>query len=124
MKNNAFKYTLYGGLLMIVAIVTIFTSIVYHVYNYVSPKLPILNKVEETQQQDSVYEVEPTLIVETESPKFEVIEKYPKVDSQPKISVKPIVEDKLKKTIKVDTIKSDTSSIRTNKIRMVIDTTD
>jgi hypothetical protein len=129
MRNKAFKNTLYGGILMIVVVVSLLTSLMFNIYNYVRPKVSNFIKNGETQQQDSVYEVTSTLILEPETPKFEVIEKYPEIDSHQKIPVKKIpikkiIEDKPKKSIKVDAPKDTISSIREVKVRMVIDTSD
>jgi hypothetical protein len=124
MRNKAFKNTLYGGILMIVVVVSLLATLMFNIYNYVRPKVSNFIKSGETQQQDSVYEVTSTLILEPETPKFEVIEKYPEIDSHQKIPIKKIIEDKPKKSIKIDTPKDTISSIREVKVRMVIDTSD
>jgi hypothetical protein len=124
MRNKAFKNTLYGGILMVVVVVSLLASLMFNIYNYVRPKVSNFIKNGETQQQDSVYEVTSTLILEPETPKFEVIEKYPEIDSHQKIPVKKIIEDKPKKSIKIDAPKDTISSIREVKVRMVIDTSD
>jgi hypothetical protein len=124
MRNKAFKNTLYGGILMIVVVVSLLASLMFNIYNYVRPKVSNFIKNGETQQQDSVYEVTSTLILEPETSKFEVIEKYPEIDSHQKIPTKKVIEDKPKKSIKIDTPKDTISSIREVKVRMVIDTSD
>jgi len=121
MKNNAFKSTLYVGTLMVVVVISLMISLMFNIYDYVRPKVnDAINKIK-TEQQDSSYEAIPTFTLESDTTKFEVIEKYSKVDSQPKISVIPMVESKPKKTIKVDMSNNDTSSIRTNKTELVTD---
>jgi len=121
MKNNAFKSTLYVGTLMVVVVISLMISLMFNIYDYVRPKVnDAINKIK-TEQQDSSYEAIPTFTLESDTTKFEVIEKYTKVDSQPKISVIPMVESKPKKTIKVDMSNNDTSSIRTNKTELVTD---
>lgn len=121
MKNNAFKSTLYVGTLMVVVVISLMISLMFNIYDYVRPKVnDAINKIK-TEQQDSSYEFIPTFTLESDTTKFEVIEKYTKVDSQPKISVIPMVESKPKKTIKVDMSNNDTSSIRTNKTELVTD---
>ena len=133
MKNKAFKSTLYVGTLMVVVVISLMISLMFNIYNYVKPKVnDAINKIK-TEQQDSSYEAIPTFTLESDTTKFEVIEKYTKVDSQPKISIIPMVESnpkktiipmvesKPKKTIKVDMSNNDTSSIRTNKTELVRD---
>ena len=121
MKNKAFKSTLYVGTLMVVVVISLMISLMFNIYDYVRPKVnDAINKIK-TEQQDSSYEAIPTFTLESDTTKFEVIEKYTKVDSQPKISVIPMVESKPKKTIKVDMSNNDTSSIRTNKTELVTD---
>ena len=70
MRNKAFKNTLYGGILMIVVVVSLLATLMFNIYNYVRPKVSNFIKNGETQQQDSVYEVTSKLILETETPKF------------------------------------------------------
>jgi len=121
MKNKAFKSTLYVGTLMVVVVISLMISLMFNIYNYVRPKVnDAINKIK-TEQQDSSCETTSTFTLEPDTTKFEVIEKYTKVDSQPKISVIPMVESKPKKTIKVDMSNNDTSSIRTNKTELVTD---
>jgi hypothetical protein len=121
MKNKAFKSTLYVGTLMVVVVILLMISLMFNIYNYVRPKVnDTINKIK-TEQQDSSYETTSTFTLELDTTKFEVIEKYTKVDSQPKISVIPMVKSKPKKTIKVDMSNNDTSSIRTNKTELVTD---
>jgi hypothetical protein len=121
MKNKAFKSTLYVGTLMVVVVISLMISLMFNIYNYVRPKVnDAINKIK-TEQQGSSYETTSTFTLEPDTTKFEVIEKYTKVDSQPKISVIPMVESKPKKTIKVDMSNNDTSSIRTNKTELVTD---
>lgn len=133
MKNKAFKSTLYVGTLMVVVVISLMISLMFNIYNYVRPKVnDAINKIK-TEQQDSSCETTSTFTLEPDTTKFEVIEKYTKVDSQPKISVIPMVESKPKKTIipmiesnpkktiKVDMSDNDTSSIRTNKTELVRD---
>jgi hypothetical protein len=105
----------------------------FNIYNYVRPKVnDAINKIK-TEQQDSSCETTSTFTLEPDTTKFEVIEKYTKVDSQPKIAIIPMVESNPKKTIipmvesnpkktiKVDMSDNDTSSIRTNKTELVRD---
>jgi hypothetical protein len=121
MKNKAFKSTLYVGTLMVVVVISLMISLMFNIYNYVRPKVnDAINKIK-TEQQDSSCETTSTFTLEPDTTKFEVIEKYTKVDSQPKISVIPMVKSKPKKTIKVDMSNNDTSSIRTNKTELVTD---
>jgi hypothetical protein len=133
MKNKAFKSTLYVGTLMVVVVISLMISLMFNIYNYVRPKVnDAINKIK-TEQQDSSCETTSTFTLEPDTTKFEVIEKYTKVDSQPKISVIPMVESSPKKTIipmvesspkktiKVDMSNNDTSSIRTNKTELVRD---
>ena len=133
MKNKAFKSTLYVGTLMVVVVISLMISLMFNIYNYVRPKVnDAINKIK-TEQQDSSCETTSTFTLEPDTTKFEVIEKYTKVDSQPKISIIPMVESnpkktiipmvesKPKKTIKVDMSNNDTSSIRTNKTELVTD---
>ena len=121
MKNKAFKFTLYGGILMVVVVISLTISLIFNICNYVRPKVNDFITKNKTERQDSSYETIPTFTLEPDTTKFEVIEKYTKVDSQPKISVIPMVESKPKKTIKVDMSNNDTSSIRTNKTELVTD---
>jgi hypothetical protein len=133
MKNKAFKSTLYVGTLMVVVVISLMISLMFNIYNYVRPKVnDAINKIK-TEQQDSSCETTSTFTLEPDTTKFEVIEKYTKVDSQPKISIIPMVEsspkktiipmieNNPKKTIKVDMSNNDTSSIRTNKTELVRD---
>jgi hypothetical protein len=133
MKNKAFKSTLYVGTLMVVVVISLMISLMFNIYNYVRPKVnDAINKIK-TEQQDSSCETTSTFTLEPDTTKFEVIEKYTKVDSQPKISIIPMVESSPKKTIipmiesnpkktiKVDMSDNDTSSIRTNKTELVRD---
>jgi hypothetical protein len=133
MKNKAFKSTLYVGTLMVVVVILLMISLMFNIYNYVRPKVnDAINKIK-TEQQDSSCETTSTFTLEPDTTKFEVIEKYTKVDSQPKISIIPMVEsshkktiipmieNNPKKTIKVDMSNNDTSSIRTNKTELVRD---
>ena len=133
MKNKAFKSTLYVGTLMVVVVISLMISLMFNIYNYVRPKVnDAINKIK-TEQQDSSCETTSTFTLEPDTTKFEVIEKYTKVDSQPKISIIPMVESSPKKTIipmiesnpkktiKVDISNNDTSSIRTNKTELVRD---
>jgi hypothetical protein len=133
MKNKAFKSTLYVGTLMVVVVISLMISLMFNIYNYVRPKVnDAINKIK-TEQQDSSCETTSTFTLEPDTTKFEVIEKYTKVDSQPKISIIPMVESNPKKTIipmvesipkktiKVDMSNNDTSSIRTNKTELVTD---
>jgi hypothetical protein len=133
MKNKAFKSTLYVGTLMVVVVISLMISLMFNIYNYVRPKVnDAINKIK-TEQQDSSYGTTSTFTLELDTTKFEVIEKYTKVDSQPKISIIPMVESSPKKTIipmiesnpkktiKVDMSNNDTSSIRTNKTELVRD---
>ena len=133
MKNKAFKSTLYVGTLMVVVVISLMISLMFNIYNYVRPKVnDAINKIK-TEQQDSSCETTSTFTLEPDTTKFEVIEKYTKVDSQPKISIIPMVESNPKKTsipmiesrpkkiIKVDMSDNDTSSIRTNKTELVRD---
>jgi hypothetical protein len=133
MKNKAFKSTLYVGTLMVVVVISLMISLMFNIYNYVRPKVnDAINKIK-TEQQDSSCETTSTFTLEPDTTKFEVIEKYTKVDSQPKISIIPMVESSPKKTIipmiesnpkktiKVDMSNNDTSSIRTNKTELVTD---
>jgi hypothetical protein len=121
MKNRAFKLTLYGGILMVVVVISLIASLMFNICNYVRPKVNDFINKNKTEQQDSSYDAMSTFTLEPDTTKFEVIEKYTKVDSQPKISVIPIVKSKPKKTIKVDMSNNDTSSIRTNKTELVTD---
>jgi hypothetical protein len=133
MKNKAFKSTLYIGTLMVVVVISLMISLMFNIYNYVRPKVnDAINKIK-TEQQDSSCETTSTFTLEPDTTKFEVIEKYTKVDSQPKIAIIPMVESNPKKTIipmvesnpkktiKVDMSDNDTSSIRTNKTELVRD---
>ena len=133
MKNKAFKSTLYVGTLMVVVVISLMISLMFNIYNYVRPKVnDAINKIK-TEQQDSSCETTSTFTLEPDTTKFEVIEKYTKVDSQPKISIIPMVESSPKKTIipmiesnpkktiKVDMSNNYTSSIRTNKTELVRD---
>ena len=133
MKNKAFKSTLYVGTLMVVVVISLMISLMFNIYNYVRPKVnDAINKIK-TEQQDSSCETTSTFTLEPDTTKFEVIEEYTKVDSQPKISIIPMVESSPKKTIipmiesnpkktiKVDMSNNDTSSIRTNKTELVRD---
>jgi hypothetical protein len=121
MKNRAFKLTLYGGILMVVVVISLIASLMFNICNYVRPKVNDFINKNKTEQQDSSYDAMSTFTLEPDTTKFEVIEKYTKVDSQPKISVIPIVKSKPKKTIKVDMSNNDTSSVRTNKTELVTD---
>jgi hypothetical protein len=121
MKNRAFKLTLYGGILMVVVVISLIVSLMFNICNYVRPKVNDFINKNKTEQQDSSYDAMSTFTLEPDTTKFEVIEKYTKVDSQPKISVIPIVKSKPKKTIKVDMSNNDTSSVRTNKTELVTD---
>jgi hypothetical protein len=121
MKNRAFKLTLYGGILMVVVVISLIASLMFNICNYVRPKVNDFINKNKTEQQDSSYDAMSTFTLEPDTTKFEVIEKYTKVDSQPKISVIPMVKSKPKKTIKVDMSNNDTSSIRTNKTELVTD---
>ena len=133
MKNKAFKSTLYVGTLMVGVVISLMISLMFNIYNYVRPKVnDAINKIK-TEQQDSSCETTSTFTLEPDTTKFEVIEKYTKVDSQPKIAIIPMVESNPKKTIipmvesnpkktiKVDMSDNDTSSIRTNKTELVRD---
>jgi hypothetical protein len=133
MKNRAFKLTLYGGILMVVVVISLIASLMFNICNYVRPKVNDFINKNKTEQQDSSYDAMSTFTLEPDTTKFEVIEKYTKVDSQPKISIIPMVESNPKKTsipmiesrpkkiIKVDMSDNDTSSIRTNKTELVRD---
>jgi len=121
MKNRAFKLTLYGGILMVVVVISLIASLMFNICNYVRPKVNDFINKNKTEQQDSTNDAMSTFTLEPDTTKFEVIEKYTKVDSQPKISVIPMVKSKPKKTIKVDMSNNDTSSIRTNKTELVTD---
>jgi hypothetical protein len=121
MKNRAFKLTLYGGILMVVVVISLIASLMFNICNYVRPKVNDFINKNKTEQQDSSYDAMSTFTLEPDTTKFEVIEKYTKVDSQPKISVIPMVKSKPKKTIKVDMSNNDTSSVRTNKTDLVTD---
>jgi hypothetical protein len=121
MKNRAFKLTLYGGILMVVVVISLIASLMFNICNYVRPKVNDFINKNKTEQQDSSYDAMSTFTLEPDTTKFEVIEKYTKVDSQPKISVIPMVKSKPKKTIKVDMSNNDTSSVRTNKTELVTD---
>ena len=99
MKNKAFKSTLYVGTLMVVVVILLMISLMFNIYNYVRPKVnDAINKIK-TEQQDSSCETTSTFTLEPDTTKFEVIEKYTKVDMS----------------------NNDTSSIRTNKTELVRD---
>jgi hypothetical protein len=121
MKNNAFKITLYSGLLMFTLIILLSISLILNVYNFVEPKIFKLINYEKEKYVDTVSTSNENLIMEINLPEFDTIPKPIQSDNQPKIFVVPMIESKPKKTIKVDIPNNDTSSIRTNKTELVTD---
>lgn len=121
MKNNAFKITLYSGLLMFTLIILLSISLILNVYNFVEPKIFKLINYEKEKYVDTVSTSNENLIMEINLPEFDTIPKPIQSDNQPKIFVAPMIESKPKKTIKVDIPNNDTSSIRTNKTELVTD---
>ena len=121
MKNNAFKITLYSGLLMFTLIILLSISLILNVYNFVEPKIFKLINYEKEKYVDTVSTSNENLIMEINLPDFDTIPKPIQSDNQPKIFVAPMIESKPKKTIKVDIPNNDTSSIRTNKTELVTD---
>lgn len=94
MKNNSFKYTFYFGLLIMLVICGLITSISINVYNSVNNRI-------QTKKQDSVV-VEVPMI-----PEKEIIHDTIIVE---KIITKPIDSSKPKK--EVDTSRFNDSNIR------------
>jgi hypothetical protein len=121
MKNNAFKITLYSGLLMFTLIILLSISLILNVYNFVEPKIFKLINYEKEKYVNTVSTSNENLIMEINLPEFDTIPKPIQSDNQPKIFVAPMIESKPKKTIKVDIPNNDTSSIRTNKTELVTD---
>ena len=121
MKNNAFKITLYSGLLMFTLIILLSISLILNVYNFVEPKIFKLINYEKEKYVDTISTSNENLIMEVNLSEFDAIPKPIQSDSQPKIFVTPMIESKPKKTIKVDIPNNDTSSIRTNKTELVTD---
>jgi hypothetical protein len=121
MKNNAFKITLYSGIIMFTLIILLSISVLLNVYNFVEPKIFKLINYEKEKYIDTISTSNENLIMEVNLSEFDTIPKSIKSDSQPKIFVEPIIESKPKKTIKVDIPNNDTSSIKTNKTELVTD---
>lgn len=121
MKNNAFKITLYSGIIMFTLIILLSISVLLNVYNFVEPKIFKLINYEKEKYVDTISTSNQNLIMEVNLPDFDTIPKPIQSDSQPKIFVEHIIESKPKKTIKVDVSNNDTSSIRTNKTELVTD---
>ena len=121
MKNNAFKITLYSGIIMFTLIILLSISVLLNVYNFVEPKIFKLINYEKEKYVDTISTSNENLIMEVNLSEFDAIPKPIQSDSQPKIFVTPMIESKPKKTIKVDIPNNDTSSIRTNKTELVTD---
>ena len=121
MKNNAFKITLYSGIIMFTLIILLSISLILNVYNFVEPKIFKLINYEKEKYVDTISTSNENLIMEINLPEFDTIPKPIQSDNQPKIFVAPMIESKPKKTIKVDIPNNDTSSIRTNKTELVTD---
>ena len=121
MKNNAFKITLYSGIIMFTLIILLSISLILNVYNFVEPKIFKLINYEKEKYVNTVSTSNENLIMEINLPEFDTIPKPIQSDNQPKIFVAPMIESKPKKTIKVDIPNNDTSSIRTNKTELVTD---
>ena len=121
MKNNAFKITLYSGIIMFTLIILLSISVLLNVYNFVEPKIFKLINYEKEKYVNTVSTSNENLIMEINLPEFDTIPKPIQSDNQPKIFVAPMIESKPKKTIKVDIPNNDTSSIRTNKTELVTD---
>ena len=121
MKNNAFKITLYSGIIMFTLIILLSISLLLNVYNFVEPKIFKLINYEKEKYVDTISTSNENLIMEVNLSEFDAIPKPIQSDSQPKIFVTPMIESKPKKTIKVDIPNNDTSSIRTNKTELVTD---
>ena len=121
MKNNAFKITLYSGIIMFTLIILLSISVLLNVYNFVEPKIFKLINYEKEKYVDTISTPDENLIMEVNLSEFDTIPKPIQSDSQPKIFVAPMIESKPKKTIKVDIPNNDTSSIRTNKTELVTD---
>ena len=121
MKNNAFKITLYSGIIMFTLIILLSISLLLNVYNFVEPKIFKLINYEKEKYVDTISTSNENLIMEVSLSEFDTIPKPIQSDSQPKIFVTPMIESKPKKTIKVDIPNNDTSSIRTNKTELVTD---
>lgn len=121
MKNNAFKITLYSGIIMFTLIILLSISVLLNVYNFVEPKIFKLINYEKEKYVDTISTSNENLIMEVSLSEFDTIPKPIQSDSQPKIFVAPMIESKPKKTIKVDIPNNDTSSIRTNKTELVTD---
>ena len=121
MKNNAFKITLYSGIIMFTLIILLSISLLLNVYNFVEPKIFKLINYEKEKYVDTISTSNENLIMEVSLSEFDTIPKPIQSDSQPKIFVAPMIESKPKKTIKVDIPNNDTSSIRTNKTELVTD---
>ena len=121
MKNNAFKITLYSGIIMFTLIILLSISLLLNVYNFVEPKIFKLINYEKEKYVNTVSTSNENLIMEINLPEFDTIPKPIQSDNQPKIFVAPMIESKPKKTIKVDIPNNDTSSIRTNKTELVTD---
>ena len=121
MKNNAFKITLYSGIIMFTLIILLSISLLLNVYNFVEPKIFKLINYEKEKYVDTISTSNENLIMEVNLSEFDAIPKPIQSDSQPKIFVTPMIESKPKNTIKVDIPNNDTSSIRTNKTELVTD---
>ena len=121
MKNNAFKITLYSGIIMFTLIILLSISVLLNVYNFVEPKIFKLINYEKEKYVDTISTSNENLIMEVNLSEFDAIPKPIQSDSQPKIFVAPMIESKPKKTIKVDIPNNDTTSIRTNKTELVTD---
>lgn len=121
MKNNAFKITLYSGIIMFTLIILLSISVLLNVYNFVEPKIFKLINYEKEKYVDTISTSNENLIMEVSLSEFDTIPKPIQSDSQPKIFVAPMIESKPKKTIKVNIPNNDTSSIRTNKTELVTD---
>ena len=94
MKNNAFKITLYSGIIMFTLIILLSISVLLNVYNFVEPKIFKLINYEKEKYVNTVSTSNENLIMEINLPEFDTIPKPIQSDNQPKIFVAPMIESK------------------------------
>lgn len=125
MKNTAFRNSLYGGLLIIVGIIGLISSVIYNISIYVKPSVNNLFDVEQKDHVDSSDAMVQLVIVDSSNSKFEVIERPVQKDepipspSNKVTEINPSTPNTIKNT-KLDTF---IEPKVTNTNKMIIDTT-
>lgn len=125
MKNTAFRNSLYGGLLIIVGIIGLISSVIYNISIHVKPSVNNLFDVEQKDRVDSSDTMVQLVIVDNSNSKFEVIERPVQKDepisspSNKVTEIKPSTPNTIKNT-KPDTF---IEPKVTNTNKMIIDTT-